>query len=349
MIWLTIITICLGMTVCSSCSTGIPVNDIEGTIGEVIDGATIKLSNGLVVHINGLRSDNSFTREQLQKYVGENVSLMSDSEGIPRAETYDDTVEAYVHVIGTGEDLALELLKLAGREAFYSLNCSDRREQYEEAVKTDMQNTLTWEQLCARATAASMLVSVDGKKGSWIGTAFFIGKDGLALTNNHVLNTQENAYVYLSNSHGDMDFQQRYKICRIVYSDPTYDFTIFYVDLDPTTVQRIVHLPLAKDERSFARGAELGCIGNPAPGQEILTMSFASGTVAAIRSNEGRIQMNVPITNGFSGGPAVNRRGEVLGISVSGYANNNANLNFAVDARLVRKKLNELNLPYGGK
>jgi len=309
----------------------------------------VKLSNGLVVHINGLRQDNTFTREQLQRYVGERVSLTADSQGIQEAENYEDTIEAYVFVKSTGEDLSLELLKLAGRDAYFALNCNDRHKEYENVIKDDVKETLTWEQLSVRTTAASMLMSVDGGDRSWIGTAFFIGKDGLALTNNHVLNTQENAFVYLSDSKGNIDFQQKYKVRRIVYTDSEYDFTIFYVDLDPTSMQRIVTLDLARDNRSFSRGAELGCVGNPAPGYEILTMSFASGTVSAIREKEGRIQMNVPITNGFSGGPAANRRGEVLGISVSGYTNNNANLNFAVDIRLVRKKLDELNLPYGGK
>ncbi|MDE6495312.1 MAG: S1C family serine protease, partial [Duncaniella sp.] len=86
----------------------------------------------------------------------------------------------------------------------------------------------------------------------------------------------------------------------------------------------------------------------PAPG-ELLPMSYASGTISAVRAEEKKLQINAPITHGFSGGALVNEYGEVVGISSSGYDNNNANLNFAVDINVVRDRLDQLNLPYAGK
>lgn len=336
------------LTGCTRCTGEIDINSIEDGIAKVIDGNTIELNNGLKVHINGLK-DNTFTKEYLEHYVGENVTLTSDSQAISStASSYDDEIEAYVAVVRTGEDLGYELLKLAGERAYYPHTCHDRKAEYEALFEKHSQ-ILSSDQLCAKMTASSMLVSAGNYDGKWIGTAFFIGNDGLALTNNHVLNHQADAVVYISNTEGNIDRQQPYKIKRIVQTNEEFDYTIFYVDLDPTTLKRIVYLPLAKDQKCFARGAEIASIGNPAPGGEILTMSFATGTISALRPEQGKIQQDVAITHGFSGGPTANFYGEVVGISQSGYENNNANLNFAVDIRLVRQTLDDLNIPYAGK
>ena len=331
------------------CKCKIDINDVDDQIAEVIDGATIRLNSGLTVHINGLKPSNSFCKEQLGRYIGEEVTLMTDSE-VPdtKVSSYEDECDAYVRVVRTGEDLGYEILKQSGRDGYYALNCHDRQDVY-EALFQGSAEALSSAELCARMTAASMLVYAGDDEANWIGTAFFIGNDGLALTNNHVLNHQTDGRVYLSDSQGNMDLEQPFRIKRIVYTDPTYDYTIFYVDLDPTTLKRIVYLPLAKDAQTFSRGTKIGAIGNPAPGQSILTMSFTTGVIAAIRDDEGKIQHHASITHGFSGGPTANFYGEAIGISQSGYDNTNASLNFSVDIRIVRNQLDKLNLPYAGK
>lgn len=325
------------------------VNDIEDRIESVVDGNTVVLNSGLTVHLNGIRSNNTYCKEQLKYYVGEEVSLLSDSnDPVTTVCSFDEEVWAYVYVVSTGKELNYELLKAAGRDAFDSSNCEDRRDDY--IALWSEPEPMTDAAFCSKMTASSMLVYAGNPqdKGSWIGTAFFIGKDGLALTNNHVLNHQSDGYVYLSDSYGNVDTSQPFRINRIVYTDAQYDYTLFYVDLDPTSLSRIMNLDLAKKESYFQRGEKVGVIGNPAPGSNILTMSFALGEIAAFRTEVGKIQISAPITHGFSGGPVANNRGLVIGISQSGYEEQ-GNLNFAVDIRIVRDKLNELNLPYGGK
>lgn len=339
------------LLICSRCRCHIHVNDIQDKIVSVIDGNTIVLSSGLTVHLNGIRSNSTFCRERLNKFVGEEVSLLLDSnEPNTTICDFEEEVWAYIYLVKTGEELNYNLLALAGEDAFDSSNCDDRKEDYERIVCTDCTPPMSETELCAKMTAASMLVYAGDPygKNTWIGTAFFIGKDGLALTNNHVLNHQTDGYVYLSDSYGNVDVTQPFKVKRIVYTDSQYDYTIFYVDLDPTSLSRLVNLDLAKKESLFQRGEKIGVVGNPAPGSSILTMSFAMGEIAAFRTEEGKVQISAPITHGFSGGPAANNRGQVIGISQSMYEEY-GNLNFAVDIRLVRNKLNELNLPYGGK
>ena len=327
------------------------VNDVEGRIETVVDGRTVVLNSGLTVHLYGIRSNNTFCKEQLKHCIGKEVSLLSDTHD-PNTKfcSFDEEVEAYVYLTESGKELNYELLKLAGEDAFDSSNCEDRREDYLQIFCYGCNPPLTDPELCSKMTAASMLVYAGDPydDGVWIGTAFFIGEDGLALTNNHVLNHQTKGYVYLSDSYGNVDTSQPFKIERIVYTNEDFDYTIFYVDLDPTSLRSIMHLDLAKKESFFQRGEKVGVIGNPAPGSNILTMSFALGEIAAFRTEQGKIQISAPITHGFSGGPTANNRGLVVGISQSGYEEQ-GNLNFAVDIRIVRDKLNELNLPYGGK
>ena len=334
----------------SSCF-GDDVNGIEDTIKEVKNGNTIVLSSGLTVHLNGLKRKNAYTEEVLNTYIGQRVALELDSsdEGTTVSSYEDEEVYCYVQLKKTGEDLSATLLKSGGEKAFDKSHCNDRKKEYESLVKDD-DKILDKETLCSRMTASTMLVYAGNSRNRWIGTAFFIGDDGLALTNNHVLNHQSDGYVYLSNASGVVDAQQPFKIKRIVYTNSEYDFTIFYVDLDPTSLQRLTYLKIAKDRNdNFVRGAEIASIGNPAPGDKILTMSFATGEIAAFREEMGKIQINIPITHGFSGGPVSNFRGQVVGISQSGHEHSDANLNYAVDIRIVRAKLEELKLPYAGK
>lgn len=334
----------------SSCG-GDNVDGIEDTISDVKNGNTIILSSGLTVHLNGVKRKNAYTEELLKSYIGQRVALELDSsdEGTTVSSYDEDEVNCYVQLRKTGEDLSALLIKSGGEKAFDKAHCQDRKKEYTKLVEDD-DKILEKELLCARMTASTMLVYAGNQMNRWIGTAFFIGEDGLAITNNHVLSHQTNGVVFLSDSQGNVDKQQPFNIKRIVYTDEEYDYTIFYVDLDPTTLQRLTYLKIAKDRNdNFMRGTEIASVGNPAPGQKILTMSFAAGEISAIRDEMGKIQINVPITHGFSGGPVANRRGQVIGVSQSGYEHSDANLNYAVDIRIVRAKLDELKLPYAGK
>ena len=335
-------------------SCGISVDEIEGEIVGVHDGNTIELDVGTIVHLRGIKSSSSFTQKSLESMVGKTVKLQSDiaDEEYVTIESYDEEIYAYAVLHEDGTDLGETLLKSAKASAFDATNCYDfHLDEYKELIKEDVDPELNTIELSARLKTASMLVEVskgDGK--SSIGTAFFIGNDGLALSNNHVVNygNYRRCNIFMSDINGNIDYDQPYQIQRVVHSDEKCDYTIFYVDMDPTSMSRILPLKLTKD-KEYRSGTAIGVVGNPAPGSRILTMSFATGEIARVQREEGKIQINAPITNGFSGGPAANEKGHAIGICQGGYVNNNANLNFAVDIRIVRDKLEDLCLPYAGK
>lgn len=331
----------------TSCSTDI--NSVESTLYEVIDGNTIRLDNGLTVHINGIKPTSTFTKERLAVYIGQEVNLVTDEEATETTfNSYDDEVWAYVTLSETGEDLGEVLLKEAGEDSFDEFTCMDfHLARYKQIIGPEDEPELTRSALCARITAASMLVYGQNGESGWIGTAFFIGNDGLALTNNHVLRPGVSAGVCLSNTEGVIDNRQMFNVKRIVYTDATNDFTIFYVDMDPTALQRIHYLKLAKKEKSFDRGNRVGIVGNPAPGGNILTMTYSEGGISRIDKDNNSIQTDAQMEHGFSGGPMAAGNARVIGISKSGYEGTRNS--FGVDIRIVRQVLDELNLPYAGK
>jgi hypothetical protein len=86
-----------------------------------------------------------------------------------------------------------------------------------------------------------------------------------------------------------------------------------------------VALPLSAT--TPATGEHIVVLGAP----EGLTNTVSDGIVSAIRPLDGQtlIQISAPISPGSSGGPVLNMRGEVIGVSVATYREGQ-NLNFAV-------------------
>lgn len=334
-----------------NCGHEFQITGESGEVVEVIDGNTIKLDNGLTVHLLGISPQSSFTKEYLQTNVlNHEVVLTSDPEWGENFQTYDDEIYAYAITTDDYAPLNRKLLKLAGEKAFLTAYVSDSLAAYKE-IFTDDSRKLSENELAAMLKGASMLVYGEGEEGSFIGTAFFINDKGLAVSNNHVVQPGKRYKFYLSDSQGNINYTDGYSLNRIVATEDYRrgpDYSVFYVNVDQDVLQRLSYLKVAKNRP--ASGDVIATVGNPAPdGQRILNMSYASGTVAAVREKEGLLQINAPITHGFSGGPLVNDKGQVVGISSSGFEDNNANLNFAVDMQVVREVLDNNNLPYAGK
>jgi S1-C subfamily serine protease len=333
----------------SSCTHKQMIDQFTDTIARVQDGGTVILNTGLTVHLCGLNPYSSYCKEQLEKFVGEEIELTHDTEGEEYFSDFDDEIDAYARVTSSGVDLNRYILSSAGERDLYTSNCSDSLAAFRKLVNKPIPD-LDDEQMCAMLRSCSMLVfGTDGDK-EWIGTAFFISKDGLALSCDHVINHGTINKVCISNSKGEMNLEQGYDINSIVHSDKDLDYVIFYVNLDDEARRNLKFMPLAKKEPDG--GSKVGVMGNPL-GQENLLMSYSSGTVSGIRKDEGKIQINAPITHGFSGGPVCNNHGEIIGIAQSVIetedAGSVANLNFAVDILRVRQWLDASNKAYAGK
>ncbi|SOD03552.1 pre-peptidase C-terminal domain-containing protein [bacterium JGI 053] len=148
-----------------------------------------------------------------------------------------------------------------------------------------------------------------------LGSGFFL-PDGRIATNRHVVEgaTRLTAKAINDRTLGNAEYAEAV--------GRTVDLAILpRIGAPPATLTLATRLPEA--------GESVVVIGAP----EGLSNTVSTGIVSAIRSIQGRtlVQISAPISHGSSGGPVLNMRGEVIGVSVS-VLSEGQNLNFAVPA-----------------
>ncbi len=148
----------------------------------------------------------------------------------------------------------------------------------------------------------------------------FIVRDGRVVTNAHVVEGAARAEVF------DADGRLMGTASHAEALSTTVDLAVLPRLGNPRGTVR-----LARREPSV--GEEVVAIGAP----EGLTNTVSNGIVSAYRDVEGRrmMQITAPLSEGSSGGPVLNRRGEVVGVTVAVYEGGQ-NLNFAVPLEDVR-------------
>jgi serine protease Do len=174
------------------------------------------------------------------------------------------------------------------------------------------------------------------------GSGFIVSRDGLILTNNHVVADANKVTVILSD--------RREFDAKVVGRDPTTDVAVIKID-----GQNLPTVPLGNDETARV-GDWVLAIGNPLG----LDFTVTQGIVSA----KGRggfgdlynskyavvdyIQTDAPINPGNSGGPLVNVRGEVVGMNaaIASPTGTYAGYGFAIPVTLVRDVMNQI-VQYG--
>src|SRR5579862_6603739 len=173
------------------------------------------------------------------------------------------------------------------------------------------------------------------------GTGFIISKDGLILTNNHVVEDATKIEVYL-------------------YTDEETPYTAKVVGRDQLTDSALIQLVdkpnRALPEAKFGDSSQIGpgdwvmAIGNPFGYNYTVTVGVVSAVGRAFPVSTGRnnemIQTDAAINPGNSGGPLLNVRGEVIGINTAIITNaqneGNIGIGFAVPINTVRDLLPQL-------
>ena len=146
------------------------------------------------------------------------------------------------------------------------------------------------------------------------GSGFFV-KAGIIATNCHVIN---GASFGFAKTVGKDD---EHELLNVVAFNQKMDLALVRV-----SNTKIPSLNLGSS-RKLTVGQKLYAIGNP----QGLEGTFSEGIVSSIREvgNDYFIQMTTPISPGSSGGPVLDERGLVVGVSVATFQNGQ-NLNFAV-------------------
>lgn len=158
-------------------------------------------------------------------------------------------------------------------------------------------------------------VYVESENGQSQGSGFFI-KDGVIVTNYHVIDGGRSAKILLSDG-------TYVDVAGVIFSDPNVDIAVLKlvkeIGIDPVTIGQA--LDSDKGSIAVAIGSPLG-----------LFNTVSTGIISNFWQSEGvnLIQISIPITHGNSGGALFNESGKLIGITTSGMGE--ANLNFAISS-----------------
>jgi serine protease Do len=174
------------------------------------------------------------------------------------------------------------------------------------------------------------------------GTGFIISKEGLILTNNHVVEEADKVEVSLYGEDDDVRYP-----ARVVGRDPLTDSALIELTEKPDH-----ELPEARfgDSSQVQPGDWVMAIGNPFGLSHTVSVGVVSALERPFEVADRRwlnmIQTDAAINPGNSGGPLLNLRGEVVGMNTAIYADarqsGNIGIGFAVPINHVRVLLPQL-------
>ncbi len=160
-------------------------------------------------------------------------------------------------------------------------------------------------------------------------TGFLIDGKGYIITNAHVVNRMKN--IYVENNKGE------YFTAVAVYTDTKTDLAV--LKINDTAFRTMTNLPYSIKRSNADLGEQIFTLGYPR--NEIV---YGEGYLSAKSGNEGdstAYQVSVSVNPGNSGGPLLNKNGEIIGIITS--KNSTADgVVFAAKSRNIFKLLDSL-------
>lgn len=164
------------------------------------------------------------------------------------------------------------------------------------------------------------------------GSGFFVSKDGLIVTNKHVVDQKNVEYTVFTND-------GKKHIAKVIARDPVLDIALIKIE-----GSNFPYLSLGNSD-SLEVGQNVIAIGN-ALGEfrNTVSVGVVSGLARSITAGDRSgsienldhvIQTDAAINPGNSGGPLLNLRGEVIGVNVA-IVQGSQNIGFALPINTVR-------------
>lgn len=177
------------------------------------------------------------------------------------------------------------------------------------------------QQIASRAFKSTVLLVMEDQNGQplSLGSGFFVRENILA-SNLHVVTGAHRGYAKVVNQ------ATNFQIEGISAVDPKRDLVLIRLS-GPAS------LPLMLgDSDAVEVGDPVYAVGNP----KGLEGTFSQGIVSSIREigEDKVLQITAPISPGSSGGPVLNTKGQVIGVSVATFKGGQ-NLNFAIPSKYL--------------
>ena len=191
----------------------------------------------------------------------------------------------------------------------------------------------------ASKNAVTYIVA-DTPEGQATGSGFVISKDGLIVTNDHVVDGASQVQVKIGTS-------DKAQAAQVVGADPSRDLALVKVD-----GHDLPTLSLA-DSSSVSVGDPTYAIGNPFGLDHTLTTGIVSALQRSLQAPDGAtisgaIQTDAALNPGNSGGALINADGQVIGVnsqiqtgSSNGAEGGNVGIGFAIPSNTVKTFISE--------
>jgi hypothetical protein len=181
------------------------------------------------------------------------------------------------------------------------------------------------QEIARKAFGSTVLLVMEDANGQplSLGSGFFV-RDGEVASNLHVVEGAARGYAKIIGQ------KAKYDIEGITAVDPERDLVVLKI-----SGARAGALALGNSE-SIQVGETVYAVGNP----QGLEGTFSQGIVSSIREvgNDKLLQITAPISPGSSGGPVLNGKGEVIGVSVATFRGGQS-LNFAIPSNYLKTLL----------
>ena len=229
--------------------------------------------------------------------------------------------------------LASQLLQQSPTSIFDEQNLYDdlldEIPQHPSMPITEAATPQTPQQIAKSALAATVLIVMEDASGQTLstGSGFFVHR-GIIATNLHVVEGVFKGYVKR------VGMNRTSRIESIVAMDSRQDLALIKVSDISAPI-----LPIGRSDKVQV-GESIYVAGNPIG---FLEGTFSNGIVSGVREfrvGSKRIQITAPISEGSSGGPVLNNKGEVIGVAVSTITAGQ-NLNFAIPSDYLSELLNK--------
>lgn len=173
------------------------------------------------------------------------------------------------------------------------------------------------------------------REGSSLGSGFVIDKEGLIITNNHVIQNATEIYVKFDNG-------KEYS-AEIVGRDPQTDVAVIKII---NTNDKFTPVDMG-DSDKIKVGHWAIAIGNPFGLNSTMTLGIISATGRGSANLQGYadyIQTDASINPGNSGGPLIDIYGNVIGVNTAIISNSGGNigLGFAIPINTVKRIANSI-------
>lgn len=173
---------------------------------------------------------------------------------------------------------------------------------------------------------------------SGAGSGIVVGKDGIVLTNKHVIDDATTVSIVLADG-------TTYDKVKVVATDPLNDIAFL-------KIPDVSDLPVAElgDSTTVRVGQQVIAIGNSlGQYQNTVTSGIISGTGRPVSAQSGNsveslndlLQTDAAINPGNSGGPLLNTSGQVIGINTA-IAQNAQGIGFAIPINAVKGMLKQI-------